>query len=187
MAVDRAIETAVQKLAGTFKQDTVLLTSAVVKSVDESKATCVCIIGEDIEVPNVLLQNAVCDGLLIVPKVDSNVYLLTSKYKQPFVAQFSDIDKVYLQVGDSSFTVTNDGKIQMNDGSYGSLIQIQKLVDKINALENLLNGFITIYNTHFHPVPALGNSLVTTQTETQQISPVTAIADIENNKITHGK
>jgi malonyl CoA-acyl carrier protein transacylase len=84
--------------------------------------------------------------------------------------------------------LTNDGKIKMNDGSYGSLIQIQKLVDKINAVENLLNGFIALYNSHTHVVVAApGTSNTTLALENQNISPVTSVADIENDKITHGK
>ena len=183
---DRALEYGIRKLAGTFGRDSVKLITGTVKSVDGN--TCVVVIENDVELPNVQLQSAICDGLLITPKVDSMVTVITSIYGLPFVSQFSDIDNLYLQVGDSSLTVNNDATIQLNDGSFGGLIKIEKLVEKINALEDLLNGFINIYNGHTHVVSvAPGTSDPTLATESQTISPTTQKSDIENSDITHGE
>lgn len=190
---DRAITTAIQKAAGTFKSDTVSLIVGTIKSVDEDKSTCVVVIENGVELPNVLLQSSVCDGLLIVPKKDSTVYVLTSKYNSPLIVQYSDLEKLYLQVGDGSLTVfkdtaNNQPLIQLNDGSYGGLIKIDELVKKINALENLINGFITIYNTHTHTASAFGSpTTVPSSVETQNISPTTQKSDLENTNVNHGK
>ena len=184
---DRSVKNAVQKLAGTFKEDTVQLIIGTVESVDEDKAICSVKIQNDVTLPNVSLQASICDGLLIIPVVDSTVYVLTSKYNTPLVIQWSDIDKFMLQVGDSYLEVKNDGSFQFNDGSFDGLVKVGALVDKINALENLLNGFITIYNSHTHTAPSGGGpTSVTSATETQQISPITQQQDIENDKIKHG-
>jgi hypothetical protein len=189
---DRAIQTAVEKLAGTFKKDTVEMLVGTVKSVDESKSTCTVVIENGVELPNVLLQAGVCDGLQVIPKKDSGVVVIKSTYNQPFIAVYSDVEKYYLQVGDGSLTVFKDTSnnqplIQLNDGSYGGLIKIQELVNKINAIENLLNGFITIYNTHAHTATSLGSpTTVPSSVETQTISPITQKSDIENTKVNHG-
>ena len=178
---DRSVKTAVQKLAGTFKEDTVQLIIGTVESVDEDKAICSVKIQNDVTLPNVSLQASICDGLLIIPVVDSTVYVLTSKYNTPLVIQWSDIDKFMLQVGDSYLEVKNDG-------SFDGLVKVGALVDKINALENLLNGFITIYNSHTHTAPSGGGpTSVTSAIESQQISPITQQKDIENELIKHGK
>ena len=184
---DRSVKTAIQKLAGTFKEDTVQLIIGTVESVDEDKAICSVKIQNDVILPNVSLQASICDGLLIIPVVDSTVYVLTSKYNTPLVIQWSDIDKFMLQVGDSYLEVNNDGSFQFNDGSFDGLVKVGALVDKINALENLLNGFITIYNTHTHTASSFGApTTVPSAIESQQINPITQQQDIENDKIKHG-
>jgi len=184
---DRSVKTAVQKLAGTFKEDTVQLIIGTVESVDEDKAICSVKIQTDVTLPNVSLQASICDGLLIIPVVDSTVYVLTSKYNTPLVIQWSDIDKFMLQVGDSYLEVNNDGSFQFNDGSFDGLVKVGELVKKINALENLLNGFITIYNSHTHTASSFGSpTTVPSAIESQQISPITQQQDIENDKIKHG-
>lgn len=184
---DRSVKTAVQKLAGTFKEDTVQLIIGTVESVDEDKAICSVKIQNDVTLPNVSLQASICDGLLIIPVVDSTVYVLTSKYNTPLVIQWSDIDKFMLQVGDSYLEVNNDGSFQFNDGSFDGLVKVGELVKKINALENLLNGFITIYNSHTHTASSFGSpTTVPSAIESQQISPITQQQDIENDKIKHG-
>lgn len=185
---DRSVKTAVQKLAGTFKEDTVQLIIGTVESVDEDKAICSVKIQNDVTLPNVSLQASICDGLLIIPVVDSTVYVLTSKYNTPLVIQWSDIDKFMLQVGDSYLEVKNDGSFQFNDGSFDGLVKVGELVKKINALENLLNGFISIYNTHTHTASSFGApTTVPSAIESQQISPITQQKDIENELIKHGK
>ena len=184
---DRSVKTAIQKLAGTFKEYTVQLIIGTVESVDEDKAICSVKIQNDVTLPNVSLQASICDGLLIIPVVDSTVYVLTSKYNTPLVIQWSDIDKFMLQVGDSYLEVNNDGSFQFNDGSFDGLVKVGALVDKINALENLLNGFITIYNTHTHTASSFGApTTVPSAIESQQINPITQQQDIENDKIKHG-
>jgi len=193
---DRAIVTAIQKLAGTFKQDEVRLIQGVVKSVDEGASTCVVttVSGDnEIDIPNVLLQSAVCDGLLIIPVVDSNVLVITSTYNSPFVCLYSDIKKVYLQIGDSSLTLfdstqSDNSIIRINDGSYGGLIKIDDLVSRLNTIENDINTLKTAFSG-WTPVPNDGGAALKGATGAwfgQQLTD-TQKADIENPLITHGK
>lgn len=193
---DRAIITAIQKMAGVFKKDTSYYVIAKVKSVEDEKCTVIIQSGEaELELTDVLLQAEVCDGLLITPKKDSNVLVCLSIYSPPYVSMFSDIDKYYLQVGDSADVVTNDGKRKFNDGSFGGLVKsvdpdnTQKgLLARLNKLENLLNEFINIYNTHTHTASSFGApTTVPSSIETNTISPITSRSDIESDYITHGK
>lgn len=194
----RKIVTSVGKLAGTFKSDLVTMMWGTVKSVDEKKATCNVVISNDVEVPDVTLQTAICDGWLLVPSVDSDVVLLKSvNGPNALIIQTSDLDKIIMQVGDAGFTIwnktQNGGQImQLNDGSFGGLL---KLIDpdntnagvlaRLNILEKKVNDIILFESTHTHPVAgAVANA--STNPAPQQLTE-TQRADIENKLITHGK
>jgi hypothetical protein len=189
MSVDRDIKSAIQVIAGTQNQDKVTISVAKVKSVDEDKSTCLVVMLNNklnVEVPNVNLQVGVCDGLQIIPKIDSDVLIVTSTYNQSYIIQYSDIDKVYLQVGDSELTINNDGTMQLNDGSYDGLVKVSDLKDKLNNLENKVNDLITALQGVVIPLAPSGTypfspifSPITTLTPTQQ-------SEIENEKIKHG-
>ncbi len=61
--------------------------------------------------------------------------------------------------------------IKLLDGSFGGLVKVEELVGKINGIENTFNAHVhTAHNT----------PTATT------ITPITTVADIENDKITHG-
>lgn len=196
---DRSIKAAIQQMAGTFGQDVVKLNVGIVKSVDEDKSTCTVLvkgINESVEVPNVNLQVGVCDGLQIIPAVDSEVLIITSTYNQSYIIQYSDVDKYYLQVGDSEMTINNDGTMQLNDGSYDGLVKVKELTDKLNALEDDVNNLKTILQTALTTtVNEPGNgapsafqialNAATASWYGQQLQP-TQQQDIENDRITHG-
>lgn len=192
---DRSVITAIQKAAGTFKEDSVKLYVGVVKDFDEDKATCNVIIENDVVLPNVKLQSAICDGLLIIPKKDSTVYVLTSTYNDSLIVQFSDIEKYYLQVGESSFTIFNDAQsggeqIVLNDGSYKGIVKVEDLVKKINAIEDKVNAINTAIKTTTVVLAPSGTYPLTTNPDVAaltDITPKTTEDDLQNKKVTHGK
>jgi hypothetical protein len=186
----RAIQEAVQKLAGVQLRDEVYLVQCTVDSVDISKRSCTCtsVTGDAIgEIPDVQLMAAVDDGFLLVPAVGSTVFVTYSKRHSPVILLFSQLDQVLLVTGDSTVTLKN-GLLQFNDGSYGGLIKINDLVSKINNLENLLNDLVSKYNTHTHTGVSTGGG-TSGPTATQEASSLTPTktSDIENSLITHGK
>lgn len=175
---DRAIITAVQKMTGVFKKNDCYYVIGEVKSVSGNTCVVTIVSGDsELDVPNVLLQAEVCDGLLITPVVNSNVLLCLSNYSPPYVAMFSDIDEFYLQVGDSSLTVTNDGKIKLNDGQLGGLIKIQDLTSKLNDMVTAINIELGKIQTG---IAAAGGSY--SPTNLSQFNKT----DYENSDITHG-
>ena len=196
---DRSIKAAIQAMAGTFGQDVVRINVAQVVSVDENKSTCTVRIkgvNQSVDVPNVNLQTGVCDGLQIIPVVGSDVLVITSTYNQSYIIQYSDVDKFYLQVGDSEVTINNDGSMQLNDGSYDGLVKVQELTQKLNDLENDVNNLKNILQTVLTTtVNEPGNgapsafqiamNAALASYYGQQLTP-TQQSDIENNLITHG-
>jgi hypothetical protein len=188
---DRNIQECIQKLAGTHTDDKVYLVAATVDSVDMPSRTCnvTTMTGkQSTAIEGVKLMPEIDDGFLLIPTVGSTVFLSYSNYNVPFVAQFSAIDQALIISGNSQLSIT-DQKIQLNDGSYGGLIQIQKLITKINNLENLVNDLAAKFNTHSHILTltsGTGTAAPTAAPETNVLTP-TQQTDIENPLITHGK
>ncbi len=87
---------------------------------------------------------------------------------------------------------TKDDGIFFNDGTNKGLVILANLVQKINQLENSLNGLIAVYNTHTHittatvaATPTPGILAPTTSTSSNTIAPVTLESDLENIDVKH--
>jgi hypothetical protein len=188
---DRAIIQAVQTLAGTYNADTVHLLTAEVDSVDIPSRSCTVttISGKNqTAIENVKLMAAIDDGVLFVPTVGSTVMISYSNYNLPFIVQYSEVDQILFISGSSQVSIV-DGKIMFNDGSYGGLIQIEKLVQKLNNLENLVNDLVAKFNSHTHILTltsGTGTAAPTASPETTTLTD-TQRSDLENNLIQHGK
>lgn len=171
MSDKRQIKEAIERLSGTFMQDSVKLFLANVDSVNEAERTCDVTPLTDnatTSYPSVLLMAESDDGVLIIPTINSNVLVNVSKRGIAYVCMFSEIDKV---------TIITKTLTQFNDGSFGGLVKVQELVDKINRLENT-------FNSHTHVATSFGTPTTPPATP---IAPITIVTDIENDKIIHGK
>ena len=169
---NRAIREAIQILAGTNKSDSLVVVDAEIISVDRAGRTCVCqqVSGAaGIMINNVRLMSSADDGLLILPTVGSTVCVTYSNAIEPFISQYSGVDKVIFR-----------------GGNLGGMVIIGQLLTKINTLENKLNDLVKKYNSHTHNVTAIGAptgpSLLQ---EAGRITP-TVLTDLENKNITHG-
>jgi hypothetical protein len=185
MSSKRDIQTAVQKLAGTYNHDFVYVKSGIVKSVNKNIA--IVTVANDTEVP-INLQSSVCDGLLIVPAVGSTVYFIDTVQGNPFIVLYGDVDSYYLQVGNSSVNIDNGGNIQFNDGTFKGLVKVQDLVAKLNKIENDINALKTSFSG-WTPVPNDGGAALKTAAATWYSTALTPTQqiDIENTKVTHGQ
>ena len=171
MSDKRQIKEAIERLSGTFMQDSVKLFLANVDSVNEAERTCDVTPLTDnatTSYPSVLLMAESDDGVLIIPTINSNVLVNVSKRGVAYVCMFSEVDKV---------TIITKTLTQFNDGTFGGLVKVQELVDKINRLENA-------FNSHVHAGVTSGGS--STLAPATPIAPITTKTDIENDKITHG-
>jgi len=187
---DRNITQAIQTLAGTYNADTVHLVSAEVDSVNISERTCnvTTVSGKNqTAIENVKLMSAIDDGVLFIPSIGSTVQVLFSNYNLPFVVQYSEIDKILFISGSSQLQII-DGKIMLNDGSKGGLIEVIPLVQKLNNLENLVNDLSTKFNSHTHILTLTSGTGTAAPTANPQTTVLTQTKrnDIENTLITHG-
>ena len=179
---DRSIREAVIKMTGGHKVDQVTYVNAVVNSVDIKGRACGCTVVEghtEYELPTVKLMAVVDDGILVEPVIGSIVKIIFSELIEPFVAQYSEIE-----------TITIDARqtIKFNDGTFGGVVKVAELVQKLNELENDLNTLKAAIAS-WTPVPSDGGAAlkgVITNWSAQSL-PVTAVNDIENTMVTHGK
>ena len=123
---------------------------------------------------------------MLVPAVGSTVIVTYSKTNVPCVCLFSAIDQVVIITGNSQVIIQN-GLIQFNDGSFGGLVKVVSLVEKLNNLENLVNDLIEKFNEHVHPgvQSGPGSTGPTAALETDMLTP-TEQSEIENTAVKHG-
>jgi hypothetical protein len=77
--------------------------------------------------------------------------------------------------------------VKIRGDQYGGLIKIEKLVDKINALENLVNNILDTLKTTTIPLAPSGTyPFAPLYTTFNDITPVTSKGDLENPNIKHG-
>lgn len=188
---DRDISVAIRHLAGTHNEDKVQLVQAEVDSVNEAARTCdvTTISGkESTAIEGVKLMASLDDGILFLPTVGSTIFISYSTFNVPYVSLFSQVDKVLFVAGSTALQMI-DGKLMLNDGSYGGLIEVEQLVTKLNNLENLVNDLVQKFNSHTHILTlssGSGTAAPTAAPETT-ILQQTQRNDIENTTIVHGK
>lgn len=141
---------------------------AKVKSVNG--ATCEVVrLYDDMLIPDVRLNetSTANQGLIITPKQDSFVLVTAIDGAEFFVSQFSEIENITLDVNTD---------IIINGGQNGGIVNINDLVDKLNAL-------VQSFNSHTHDV-AVGNAAGTAAATANQAS-IFNKADFEDTKIKH--
>jgi hypothetical protein len=210
MSTHKEIEKSVQRLAGTYLKDIVSFVICNVDSVDYKNRMCNCtpISGDaNTTIQGVQLCAENSDGLVVYPKAGSTVIVALSTRNNAFILFTSEIDSlsIYSAVGGKAyyynFNQDSDGVQWFNSDSYGYIPKVKDnddssagLLKKINNLENLINDLINQYNTHTHTATlavsgssATGTTDPTIATETGNISPITAEADISNQYLKQGK
>ena len=201
MSDKRKIQEAIQRISGTYKNDPVQFIICSVDSFDLETQTCDCTpIGGDATttIPNVSLKAEPNNGILIKPKIDSVVLVAMSLKTSAYIFMFSDIDSIETIIkgpGNPTKLKIEDGKITMNDGSFGGLVKIEDpnditsgLLKKLNNLEDKVNLMITIFNAHVHPGVTVGvaSTLISVTPVVGTLTP-TVKADVENGLIVHGQ
>lgn len=169
---DREIRESINKITGTYLTDKVHAVEATIISVDSTSRLCVCqvVSGKASNIINdVRLMATADDGLLIIPTIGSSVCVIISDYNDPYISQYSGIDKIILRGGD-----------------LGGLVRVINLTTKLNNLESKVNDLVTKFAAHTHTVVSVGSPtspnllpVVGSLTPTQQ-------TEIENKLITHG-
>lgn len=188
---DRDIIECIRQMTGTHMQDKVHIVVSSVDAVNVLARTCdvTTISGkESTAILGVKLMASVDDGILLVPSIGSTVYVCYSTYNVPYVSLFSSLDQVLFISGSSQVSIV-DGKIMLNDGSFGGLVEVAQLVTKLNNLESLVNDLVTKYNSHTHILALSAGTGTAAPTATTEPTVLTATVrtDIENTSVQHGK
>lgn len=146
----------------------------VVKSVEGATCTVERVI-DDMEIKGVLLSTEIdgSTGIVITPTVESYVLCTRIDSTKWFVCQTSKIEKIALNFSD---------KIVINDGSNG-LAKVDKVADKLNALENKVNELIAGLQATVIPLAPSGSYALSANFGNVQALTATTQADIENDKI----
>jgi hypothetical protein len=175
---DRSIKQAVEMLSGTELADKVYIMTGTVISINEPAGTCSveAITGKaTTQIDNVEFQAVVADGIDIIPVMGSEVKVIWSKYTQPFIAQYSEVDKIFIA----------GNLVHFNEGQLGGMVKVITLTEKLNNLESKVNSIMSSYNSHIHSNGNMGSPtgaplvpITGTLTPTNQ-------SDIEDTKIIH--
>ncbi|TAG56647.1 MAG: hypothetical protein EAZ27_04450 [Cytophagales bacterium] len=125
--------------------------------------------------------------ILVTPKIGSTVILsfLNNNINDAYVSGFSDLDKIQLIIAHSQLTINKDG-IVMNGGDLGGLVIVQKLVGKINALEQKYNDLLNSCKTQVVTLAPSGTfPMASFFASNLPIAPKTSVGDLENEKVKH--
>ena len=179
MTGDRKISEAVQTLSGFNNLDNVKLVKCEVVSVDENNRTCnVTSTGSVVEfdINDVTLMASIDDGLLVIPKIKSDVIVCYNNKNVKYICQFSAIEKVLIIIGDTTVEIV-DGSIKFNDGSFDGLVKISDLTSKLNDMVRMVN--IELAKIQIGIASGGGSYSPTNLSNFNK-------SDYENTKITHG-
>ena len=124
----------------------------------------------EFEISGVRLQAESASGMLLIPAVDSFVIIAPIDDFEYVVVMFSELES-----------------IQFLDGSYGGLVKVTELVQKVNNLENKVNSIINTFNLHTHAgvTTGAGTSGPSATPISGTLTP-TQVSDINNPLVTHG-
>lgn len=156
-----------------------------VVAVDTDKAIIDVQINENVIIYDVRLKVVINDnsGLFIIPKLHSFVAIAQMDGGQDYqLLQASELDKVWLKIGDTTCEASAAGIIINGGNNYG-LVKVDSLVQRLNNIEQILTEIKTGYETHTHPAPG-GTTSPPVTPYTYSVTQSTR-NDLENPKIKH--
>jgi len=184
------IAQAVQKNAGTYGIDNVIMLTCTVASADEAQRLCmVTPVNNNISSFPAQLMTEIDDGILFIPAKGSTVKVIFSNLNAPTVVQFSEIDKMFIVPGGGTFLVYSVG-IELMGNSFGGIPKLQELTDNLNTLKGYIKNTLE---------PAIGNAFTAVGAGGAASGPngkisfdastsgqTITIKDMENAKVKHG-
>lgn len=180
MTLDDAAREAIEQIAGTHKADRLGLVFGSVKSVDLGTNTCEITPFNSkfvSEIPGVLLQADVSDGIEFIPTIGSTVLVMWSLHNAPFLAMYSELENINMSCNDV---------IKLQDGSFGGLTKTQELKTQLDKTNEVLQAVVNSL-TSWTPVPSDGGAALKAFFASEIVGKsVGNYSNIENDKITHG-
>ena len=175
------IKEAIQKLAGSFKEDKTSIFLGSVKSVQESERTCtVTQLTNDIEIEGIFLTAEKNDGFLQVPAISSTVLVITSTNSERYVALFSEIEYV---------KIYTNKEIWLNGDGLGGIAIVEKIQNNLDSIKSYLDTLKLAISSGITAVGigVLANGGTGASTfESSMIAAAINFQDMENKNVKHG-
>lgn len=177
--------------------DMVVVTNRTVEvtEVDEAKGFMQGKTDSGLEYFDILLSLDGDNGVTLLPTVGSRavIGIIEGQATYAFLIMASKVDSINIKVQNKlAIRIDAGGVITINGDGNKGLVMIEPLVDKLNRLEDKVNGLIDKHNTHTHITTATvaatatpGVIAPTTAVEVP-IAPKTLLKDLENTKVKHG-
>ena len=167
MIDNNVIKNAIRTLANT--DEAIYSVRCTVTDIDTDSNTCSCtpIDGVSADLLDVKLIANNGNGFILFPTINSTVIVCMLNKTSGYISMADVLDS-----------------IQLNGSNFDGLVKVAALTTKLQAIENLLNQFITIYNAHTHAVSGAA-TLIPNTLETNTLTP-TQQSDLENTTVKHG-
>ena len=178
------------KIRSMVGQNSPLLLTAKVESVDANNGTCVVSVGSlrltDVRLRSVINTNA--SKLLITPAKGSYVTIidLSGELRATEVIGYSEIETLDIETS-NDINIRCNGTITFNEGDNHGIVKVEKVAEKIQALENDINKLKQAFSLWMPVVYDGGAALKAAATAWAEktIQPTTKYSDLENDKIKH--
>jgi len=179
MGKEKELQEGLERLSSRPK---VFFTAKVV-DVDDNKMTIT--IDDDIKVYDVRLKSIVDNkqvSIVVIPEVNSSVLVGRISKSDYFVSKVNEIKEIRILFDGGLSVILDKNGIVINEGSFGGLIKIEELVNKLNALEDKLKTHQHLYIPY--PSGSPGSPVLTTK-DPANVVVKTKVKDLENDKIQH--
>lgn len=121
-------------------------------------------------------------GVVIIPKVETNVVVTFLNKSTGFVSLVTEVDKIHV-TSETEITIDCDD-ITINGGDNDGMVIVGELVTKLNNIENWISQFATVWSSHVHTDPISG-STGTTVSPAPTPPTSTMQSDLENTNVKH--
>lgn len=124
-------------------------------------------------------------GIIITPKINSEVIVHQISKVDSYVAQFSEIEKINVEIGAFKFSL-NGSEMVFNDGNNGGLIILQSLITDLGKYSSVLTALKAALDV-FVPqgTPADGGALALALKTAMASYQTPTFQTIEDTKIKH--
>ena len=101
------------------------------------------------------------DSFLVVPSVNSTVFVIMTTNKEYYLCNWSDIDKFICQITNNISLIGDKNSWIFNDGNNKGLVKVQPLVTELNKRSDRENDIVIALTALAASMTALGSAPVT--------------------------
>ncbi|MCS7076505.1 MAG: hypothetical protein NZ455_07345 [Bacteroidia bacterium] len=181
------IRKTIQMIAGTHIKAVKTFTATVLQVHEDYTITAQS--GSDVPVIarlKAVLEVENSEGFILIPAQNSQVIITEVDLNQYAVIGYSAVDKIVLKTENIQIQMDKNG-IVFNEGSFGGLIKIQELRNKLDKINQILQAIMSVFQGV--PIAEPGNgspsALQATLAAALAGKLLPTYANIENDKVKH--